>query len=191
MGVSITQMRNPSLDFTYLYLSWAVGCQVRPMWCMRSSFHLVLGLPLGLFCSRGVHSVVLMVYLLSCSLTTCSAHLCLDVLMAALISVTPVCWRIQVFVLLSCSLMPRMIRSVFLWVTARSSLWLDVRAHVSLPYVITGIVCTHWRLFFWLSYLLWGFSWCCSPFQKLPIPVLSFSFASGRRSPSFVTTVPR
>ena len=183
-------MRNPSLDFNQLYLSWAIRYRVRPTWYMRSSLHLVLGLPLGLFCSRGVHSVVLMVHLLSCSLATCPAHLCLDILMAALILVTPVCWRIQVFVLLSCSVMPGMIRSIFLWVTARSWLWLDVRAHLSLPCVIRGSMYSLKTFLLVVIHAL-GFFMMLFTFSKAAHPSAILLFISGRRSPSFVTTFSR
>ena len=54
---------------------------VGPTYWIKSSHHFVLGRPRGLLCPRGIHSVTLIVHLLSRLLATWSAHLCLLSLM--------------------------------------------------------------------------------------------------------------
>ena len=63
-----------------------------------------------------------------------------------LMSVTPVCCRIQGLCLWSRRVMPSIILFIFLCATASASIWAVVKAQVSLPYVITGAR-THWTLF--------------------------------------------
>ena len=130
--------RNPSLDSFHWCLSWANLVQVVPRCRLRSSLHLVFGLPRGLNHLRGTQDVALMVHLLSWSLATWPAHRCFDCLMWSMMSVTPVCCRIQVLCLWSRRVMPSIILSIFLCATASASIWAVVKAQVSLPYVITG-----------------------------------------------------
>ena len=68
--------RNPSLDSFHWCLSWANLVQVVPRCRLRSSLHLVFGLPRGLSHLRGTQDVALMVHLLSWSLATWPAHRC-------------------------------------------------------------------------------------------------------------------
>ena len=69
--------------------------QVGPTYWIKSSHHLVLGRPRGLLFPWGIHSVTLIVHLLSRLLATWPAHLCLLSLMLLIMSVTPLCFRIQ------------------------------------------------------------------------------------------------
>ena len=94
-------MENPSLDSFHWCLSWANLVQVVPRCRLRSSLHLVFGLPRGLNHLRGTQDVALIVHLLSWSLATWPAHRCFDCLMWSMMSVTPVCCRIQVLCLWS------------------------------------------------------------------------------------------
>ena len=119
--------RNPSLDSFHWCLSWASLVQVVPRCRLRSSLHLVFGLPRGLNHLRGTQDVALMVHLLSWSLTTWPAHRCFDCLMWSMMSVTPVCCRIQVLCLWSRRVMPSIILSIFLCATASASIWAVVR----------------------------------------------------------------
>ena len=130
--------RNPSLDSFHWCLSWANLVQVVPRCRLRSSLHLVFGLPRGLNHLCGTQDVALMVHLLSWSLATRPAHRCFDCLMWSMMSVTPVCCRIQVLCLWSRRVMPSIILPIFLCATASASIWAVVKAQVSLPYVITG-----------------------------------------------------
>ena len=93
--------RNPSLDSFHWCLWWANLVQVVPRCRLRSSLHLVFGLPRGLNHLGGTQDVALMVHLLSWSLATWPAHRCFDCLMWSMMSVTPVCCRIQVLCLWS------------------------------------------------------------------------------------------
>ena len=61
-----------------------------------------------------------------------------DCLMWSMMSVTPVCCRIQVLCLWSRRVMPSIILSIFLCATASAFIWAVVKGQVSLPYVITG-----------------------------------------------------
>ena len=70
--------RNPSLDSFHWCLSWANLVQVVPRCRLRSSLHLVFGLPRGLNHLRGTQDVALMIHLLSWSLATWPAHRCFD-----------------------------------------------------------------------------------------------------------------
>ena len=173
--------RNPSLDSFHWCLSWANLVQVVPRCRLRSSLHLVFGLPRGLNHLCGTQDVALMVHLLSWSLATWPAHRCFDCLMWSMMSVTPVCCRIQVLCLWSRRVMPSIILSIFLCATASASIWAVVKVQVSLPYVITGSMYTHWTLFSWSACLLCGFSWCCLPCWRQPIPkwYVSWSLALG------------
>ena len=172
--------RNPSLDSFHWCLSWANLVQVVPRCRLRSSLHLVFGIPHGLNHLRGTQDVALMVHLLSWSLATWPAHRCFDCLMWSMMSVTPVCCRIQVLCLWSRRVMPSIILSILLCVTASASIWAVVAAQVSLPYVITGST-YYWTLFSWSACLLCGFSWCCLPCWRQPIPkwYISWSLALG------------
>ena len=158
--------RNPSLDSFHWCLSWANLVQVVPRCRLRSSLHLVFGLPRGLNHLRGTQDVALMVHLLSWSLATWPAHRCFDCLMWSMMSVTPVCCRIQVLCLWSRRVMPSIILSIFLCATASASIWAVVKAQVSLPYVITGSTYSLNTFFLDLHALLCGFSWCCLPCWK-------------------------
>ena len=93
--------RNPYLDSFHWCLPWANLVQVVPRCRLRSSLHLIFGLPPGLNHLRGTQDVALMVHLLSWSLATWPAHRCFDCLMWSMMSVTPVCCRIQVLCLWS------------------------------------------------------------------------------------------
>ena len=126
------------MDSYHWCLSWANLVQVVPRCRLRSSLHLVFGLPRGLNHLRGTQDVALMVHLLSWSLATWPAHRYFDCLMWSMMSVTPVCCRIQVLCLWSQRVMPSIILSIFLCATASASIWAVVKAQVSLPYVITG-----------------------------------------------------
>ena len=68
--------------------------QVGPTYWIKSSHHLVLGRPRSLLFPRGIHSVTLIVHLLSHLLATWPAHLCLLSLMLLIMSVTPLCFLI-------------------------------------------------------------------------------------------------
>ena len=172
--------RNPSLNSFHWCLSWANLVQVVPRCRLRSSLHLVFGLPRGLNHLRGTQDVTLMVHLLSWSLATWPAHRCFDCLMWSMMSVTHVCCRIRVLCLWSRRVMPSIILSIFLCATASASIWAVVKAQVSLPYVITGSTYSL-NTFSWSACLLCGFSWCCLPCWRQPIPkwYVSWSLALG------------
>ena len=60
-----------------------------PRWRIRLSLHPVLGLPCRLVHSRGVHSVTLLVHLLSLNRTMYPAHPCIPFLRTSMMSFTP------------------------------------------------------------------------------------------------------
>ena len=75
---------------------------------------------------------------------------------------------------------PSIILSIFLCATASASIWAVVKAQVSLPYVITRSTYSL-NTFSWSACLLCGFSWCCVPCWRQPIPkwYVSWSLALG------------
>ena len=83
-----------------------------PICQVRLSLHLVFGRPCFLVQSLEVHSVTLMVQRLSDSRAMLPAHLCLAFLIALMISLTPVSWRIQVFRLRSRRVMSSIMGSI-------------------------------------------------------------------------------
>ena len=119
-GVALSPRRNRSLHALHNFLSFAMRLQVGPTYRIKSLHHLVLGRPRGLLCPRGIHSVTLIIHLLSCLLATYPTHLCLLSLMFLIMSVTPFCFRIQFVLFLSFRVTPSMILSIFLWVVTRS-----------------------------------------------------------------------
>ena len=72
--------RNPSLNCFHRRRSLAILAHAVPRWRTRLSLHLVLGLPCRLVHSRGVHSVTLLVHLLSLKRAMCPAHPCIPFL---------------------------------------------------------------------------------------------------------------
>ena len=122
-GVSLSLRRNPSLHACHNFLSLAMWLQVGPTYWIKSSHHLVLGRPRGLLFPWGIHSVILIVHLLSRLLATWPAHLCLLSLMLLIMSVKPLCFRIHSVLFLSFRVTPIMILSIFLWVVTSFSSW--------------------------------------------------------------------
>ena len=139
-GVSLSLRRNPSLHACHNFLSLAMWLQVGPTYWIKSSHHLVLGRPRGLLFPWGIHSVILIVHLLSRLLATWPAHLCLLSLMLLIMSVKPLCFRIHSVLFLSLRVTPIMILSIFLWVVTSFSSWVLLSDQVSQPYVITGSI---------------------------------------------------
>ena len=82
--------RNPSLNCFHRRRSLAILGHAVPRWRTRLSLHLVLGLPCRLVHSRGVHSVTLLVHLLSLNRAMCPAHPCIPFLITSIMSFTPV-----------------------------------------------------------------------------------------------------
>ena len=113
---------------------------------MRLSLHLVLGLICRLLYSRGVHSVTHTVRPLSLNCDMCATDPCIPCLIMSTMSLTPVWCRIQVLRLWLLWEMPNMMRSVWHWATASSSMrvythWL----HHTLPgYIIFECICLVW-----------------------------------------------
>ena len=85
---------------------------------VRSFLHLVFGRPCWLVHSLGIHSFALMVQRLS-DPGMWPAHLCFALLVALMISLAPVSWRIQVFRFRSRRRMPSIMRSILRCATAR------------------------------------------------------------------------
>ena len=105
---------------------------------MRSSLYLVFGRPCFLVQSLGVHSVALMGQRLSDSRATWPVHLCFAFLIALIISLTPVSWRIRVFRFRSRRVMPSIMCSILRCATVGLSIIALFTAYVSQPYVING-----------------------------------------------------
>ena len=82
--------RNPSLNCFHRRRSLAIIGHAVPRWRTRLSLHLVLGLPCRLVHYRGVHSVTLLVHLLSLKRAMCPAHPCIPFLITSMMSFTPV-----------------------------------------------------------------------------------------------------
>ena len=82
--------RNPSLICFHRRRSLAILGHVGPKWRIRLSLHLVLGLPCRLVHGRGVHSVTLLVHLLSLNRAMRPAHPCIPFLITSMMSITPV-----------------------------------------------------------------------------------------------------
>ena len=153
--------RNPSLNCFHIRRSLAIIGHAVPRWRTRLSLHLVLGLPCRLVHYRGVHSVTLLVHLLSLKRAMCPAHPCIPFLITSMMSFTPVWCRIQVLRLWSRRVMPSMVRSILRCATDSSSMWAFFSAHVSLPYTMTGntyslannhlwsILERHYSIIFW------------------------------------------
>ena len=128
----------PSLDWSHRCLqSLANLHHTGPNCLVRSSLHLVFGRPCFLVESLGGHSVALIVQRLSHIQAMWLAHLCFAFLIALMISLTPVSWRIQVFHFRSRRVMPSMMHSILRLATASLSIIVLFNAHVSQPYVIT------------------------------------------------------
>ena len=173
-GVSLSLRRNPSLHACHNFLSLAMWLQVGPTYWIKSSHHLVLGRPRGLLFPWGIHSVILIVHLLSRLLATWPAHLCLLSLMLLIMSVKPLCFRIHSVLFLSLRVTPIMILSIFLWVVTSFSSWVLLSDQISQPYVITGSIHS---LNTFLFSLIGTFlsAWCCPVYRMHSIPV-RFSF---------------
>ena len=153
--VFLSLRRNPSLHACHNFLSLAMWLQVGPTYWIKSSHHLVLGRPRGLLFPWGIHSVILIVHLLSRLLATWPAHLCLLSLMLLIMSVKPLCFRIHSVLFLSLRVTPIMILSIFLWVVT-SFLKLGVAKRPGLTAIChyweyTFIKCfplqSHWHIF--------------------------------------------
>ena len=82
--------RNPSLNCFHRRRSLPIIGHAGPRWRIRLSLHLVLGLPCRLVHYRGVHSVTLLVNLLSLNRAMCPAHPCIPFLITSMMSFTPV-----------------------------------------------------------------------------------------------------
>ena len=82
--------RNPSLNCYHRRRALAILGHAGPKWRIRLYLHLVLGLPCRLVHSRGVHSVTLLVHLLSVNRAMCPAHPCIPFLITSMMSFTPV-----------------------------------------------------------------------------------------------------
>ena len=129
--------------------------QVGPTYWIKLSHHLVLGRPRGLLFPWGIHSVTLIVHLLSRLLATWPAHLCLLSLMLLTMSVTPLCARIHSVLFLSLRVTPIMILSIFLWVVISFSSWVllndQVSPAISHYWEYTFVKCfplqSHWHIF--------------------------------------------
>ena len=182
--------RNPSVNCCHRHRSLAIIGHAGPRWRRRLSLHLVLGLPCRLVHSRGVHSVTLLVHLLTLKRAMCPAHPCIPFLITSMMSFTHVWCRIHVLRLWSRRVIPSMMRSILRCATDSSSMWAIFSAHVSLPYTMTGntyslciflfIFIRAFLLFMMLATLL-----------NAAHPSAMRLLISGRRSPACVTVLPR
>ena len=111
-GLFHSVRRNPSLNCFHRRRSLPILAHAGPRWRIRLSLHLILGLPCRLVHSRGVHSVTLLVHLLSLKRAMCPAHPYIPFLITSMMSFTPVSCRIQVLRLWSRRVMPSMMRSI-------------------------------------------------------------------------------
>ena len=89
--------RTLSLNCLHRRRSLAILGHAGPKWRMTLSLHLVLGLPCRLVHCRGVHSVTLLVHLLSLNRAMCPAHPCIPFLIT-MMSFTPVWCRIIIII---------------------------------------------------------------------------------------------
>ncbi|XP_023814965.2 beta-1,3-N-acetylglucosaminyltransferase manic fringe isoform X2 [Oryzias latipes] len=88
-----------------------------------SSLHLFFGLPLPLFLSHGVQSVVFLAHSWFFIRATCPAHLHLASITFSMTSFTPVLDLKSSFLTLALLVTPSIDRSMLLWVIASFSLW--------------------------------------------------------------------
>lgn len=114
------------------FLSLAILDHVVPRYQLRSSCHFAFGDLLAIFLCYDVHSVTLILHLLSLRQKTWPAYLCFPFLMVLIMSFMPVCYRIQVLLFLACKVMSSMIHSILHWATARFSTMMVLSACVSL-----------------------------------------------------------
>ena len=89
-GLFHSERRNPSLNCFHRRRSLAIIGHAGPRWRIRLSLHLVLGLPCRLVHYCGVHSVTLLLHLLSLNRAMCPAHPCILFLITSMMSFTPV-----------------------------------------------------------------------------------------------------
>ena len=182
--------RNPSLNCFHRRRSLAILGHAVPRWRTRLSLHLVLGLPCRLVHSRGVHSVTLLVHLLSLKRAMCPAHPCIPFLITSMMSFTPVWCRIQVLRVWSRRVMPSMMRCILRCATDSSSMWAFFSAHVSLPYTMTGNTYSLW-IFLFIFIRAFLLFMMLATLLNAAHPSAMRLLISGRRSPACVTVLPR
>uniref|UniRef100_A0A8D9BBR1 Uncharacterized protein n=1 Tax=Cacopsylla melanoneura TaxID=428564 RepID=A0A8D9BBR1_9HEMI len=100
--------------------------------------HLFGGLPRGLLLCLGLHSVIVLVHLLSVRLDMCPAHFHFNVLTLNIISVTLVMFLMSSDFILSILLIPNIDLSIARCTILNLSCVVLFRTHVSHPYVRTG-----------------------------------------------------
>ena len=128
------------LRFQMLGNSLAVRNQFWPWAATNSSFHLRGGLPAGLRNVQGLHSKIRFVHRSSSIRATVCAHLHFRLTHCFLISGSFNICSIHVTDLLSSSVIPSILRIIFLWVTTSFWISLCLRAKVSVPYIIAGSI---------------------------------------------------
>ena len=117
------------------------------------------------------------------------AHLCFAFLIALMMSLTPVSWRIQVFRFRSRRVMPSIIRSILRCATASVSIIALLSVHLSQPYVITGKMHSS-CIFLFISMLALRLLMMLSTLPKAAQPSAILFLMSGSRSSSSVTVFP-
>ena len=130
-GVFLSLRRNPSLHALHNFLSFAMWLHVGPTYWIKLSHHLVLGRPRDLLFPRSIHSVTLIVHLLSRLLATWPTNLCFLSLMLLIMSITPLCFQIHSVLFLSLRVTPIMILSILIWVVTSVSSWVLLSDQVS------------------------------------------------------------
>ena len=151
--------------------------------------------PRGLLCPRGVHSVTLIIHLLSRLLATCPAHLCLLSLMLLIMSVTPLCFRIHSVLFLSFRVTPIYV-SLHLPLRCDQFLKLGVAKRPDLTAIFhyreyTFVKCfplqSHWHIF--VSHDVVQFTECTPSLSDSPFHFLYLAMVLSHHLPKTYITV--